>query len=126
MVRLTRLSLCGLRSRAPALLGAEHQLDGIADQTEALPDLFLQVAAVREVQEARVVDEEDDRGRFVCSMCALRAPRRLSRVREFEAAPLVARRRVLEKRLTEHLVELVRPHLDASLTDHPEGGRPSR
>src|SRR3989442_9530448 len=70
----------------PILAGPEHELDRVAQQSEPVADLPLQVATVGEVEQPDVVHEQHNSRR-------LRA--RLRAVAEAQAPALVAGRRML-------------------------------
>src|SRR6266545_8174081 len=105
------------RGGTSALFSPESKLQRIAEQTEPVADLLLQVAPVGEVQQVRVVDEQHH-GRGLAT--------RLGGVRKPEPPALVAGRGVLEERLTQDPVELTRRHPQPALPDHLERGRQHR
>src|SRR6202158_1861130 len=78
-----------LAGRALLPTRPQHQLQRVAEQAEAIPDLLLEGPPVGEVEELGVVDEEDDCRSF---------PARLRGIAESEAPPLEARRRVRQGR----------------------------
>src|SRR5712691_5535739 len=91
-------SLLGSGPVPASLIGAQDQFDRVANESETVPNLLLEVAPVGEVKEARVVDEHHDGGGFAGG---------LRRVTELEAAALEARRRMLEERLAQNSIQLV-------------------
>src|SRR5438094_6073955 len=64
---------CPPGPRPAPLFRPEDELERVADQAEAIADLLLQVAPVREVQQAGVVDDYDQGRRLVLRRCGLRA-----------------------------------------------------
>src|SRR5712671_1539070 len=96
-----------LRVRAPLHPGgarplvtarSQHQLQRVAEQTETVANLLLEVATVRKVEEADVVHEDHNRRGLGAG---------LSPVAQLQAPALVARRWMLEESVAQHLVQLV-------------------
>src|SRR5205085_3162747 len=110
---LARTSTVGWGLPIP-LTRSEHQLDRVSSQAEPLPDPFLEVAAVREVQQADVVYEQHHRRSLGAS---------LRRVSKLQPLALEARRGMIHERLAQNLVELVGGHLHPPLADNLERHR---
>src|SRR6266446_5561370 len=100
--------------RTAVLTRAQNQLQRIAYEAEPLPDRLFQVAPVRKMEQADVVDEHHDRRRL---------GRRLGGITEPEAAALVARWWMLHEGLPQDAVELVGRDLDPALADDLQGRR---
>src|ERR1700737_581639 len=83
----------GLAGRALLPTGPQDQLQRVAEEAEAVADLLLEVPPVGEVEQARVVDEENDRWSLTAG---------LGRVAQLEPPALEARWRMREEGLAQH------------------------
>src|SRR4051812_33000257 len=78
---------------------AETEAERVADESELLPELVLQISAIRKMDLGRIIAEEHERRRrHVC----------LGGVKKFDPLARPARGRMLCHRFSEHFVERCR------------------